>query len=100
MFDKNQSAIPILVEYDKDVSSPRLNENLQDEEHLLPVLHELFPYTQKYWSNSKEVAYLFTNNKYGNERFHDVNAMYLTGSGSGTDHWNFYLAMTQKLQDN
>ena len=100
MFDKNQSAIPILVEYDKDVSSPRLNENLQDEEHLLPVLYELFPYTQKYWSNSKEVAYLFTNNKYGNERFYDVNAMYLTGSGSGTDHWNFYLAMTQKLQDN
>lgn len=100
MFDKNQSATPILIEYDKDASSPRLNENLQDEEHLLPVLHELFPYTQKYWSNSKEVAYLFTNNKYGNERFHDVNAMYLTGSGSGTDHWNFYLAMTQKLQDN
>lgn len=100
MFDKNQSATPVLVEYDKDAASPRLNDNLQDEEHLIPVLQELFPYTQKYWNNSKEVAYLFTNNKYGNERFHDVNAMYLTGSGSGTDHWNFYLAMTQKLQDN
>lgn len=100
MFDKNLTDKPVLVEYDKDDSSPRLIDTLQDKENLLPILKEMFPYTSKYWENDEEVAYLFTNNKYGNARFYDVNAMYLTGSGSGADHWNFYLAMTQKLQDN
>ena len=100
MFDKNLTTSAVLVEYNKDDSSPRVIEPLQDKENLLPILEELFPYTKKYWNNTEEVAYLFTNNKYGSAHFYDINAMYLTGTGSGTDHWNFYLAMTQKLQDN
>lgn len=101
MFDKNTSDDPIMVEYDKDGSAPRLNDTLLDKENIVPVLESLFPYTQKYWNEDVEkVAYLFINNKYGNNRFYDVNAMYLNGSGSGTDRWNFNLAMTQKLQGN
>lgn len=100
MFDKNLTASAVLVEYNKDDSSPQLIEALQDKENLLPILEELFPYTKKYWNSTEEVAYLFTNNKYGSPHFYDINAMYLTGTGSGTDHWNFNLAMTQKLQDN
>lgn|GEM_PF-4658181 len=98
MFDKNASDTAALAEYHKEDSSPRLNDTLLDAEHLIPVLNELFPFTKKYWENTDEVAYLFTNNKYGNARFYDVNAMYLTGSGSGTDHWNFYQALLQQLQ--
>ena len=101
MFDKNDNDKPLLVDYDKDGTIPRLNDNLLDKENLLPVLETLFPYTKKYWNNDIEkVAYLFINNKYGNRHFYDVNAMYLNGSGSGTDRWNFNLAMTQKLQGN
>ncbi|AMT97256.1 MULTISPECIES: tubulin-like doman-containing protein [Psychrobacter] len=101
MFDKNTTSGPVLVNYDKDETIPRLNDNLLDKENLLPVLENLFPYTKKYWNHDTEkVAYLFINNKYGNRHFYDVNAMYLNGSGSGTDRWNFNLAMTQKLQGN
>ena len=101
MFDKNTTDSPILVDYDKDVSVPRLNDNLLDKENLLPVLETLFPYTERYWNTDVEkVAYLFINNKYGNKNFYDVNAMYLNGSGSGTDRWTFNLAMMQKLQGN
>ena len=101
MFDKNMTDIPILVDYDKDGAIPRLNDSLSDKENLLPLLESLFPYTKKYWNNDIEkVAYLFINNRIGNLNFYDVNAMYLTGSGNGNDHWNFNSAMHQKLQAN
>ena len=97
-FNKNMTDKPLLVDYDKDASSPVLAENLMDKESILPVLETLFPYTKKYWSDTGRVAYLFSNNKYGNNEFYDINAMYLTGGVSGDTSWNFYKAMTEKLE--
>lgn len=98
MFNKNMTDKPLLVDYDKDASGPVLAENLMDKESMLPVIANLFPYTKKYWSDTGRVAYLFSNNKYANKEFYDVNAMYLTGGGSGDVSWNFYKAMTAKLE--
>ncbi len=99
MFDKNDSLQPILVDYQREDATPKLIDELTDKEALLPVLEYLFPYTKRYWRDTDALTYSFISHNYGEKSFYDVNAMYLTGTGSGADHWNFYMAMTDMLNN-